>query len=46
MKNEANKTIEKLEEVINFLEEDGDINIDECIEILNKLEEIKKTINK
>jgi len=45
MKNEAKKTIEKLEEIVNFLEEDGDINDDQSIEIFNKLEEIKKLIN-
>ena len=45
MKNEALKTIEKIEEISNFLEEDGEITIDNLIKICDHLEIIKNIIN-
>lgn len=52
MKKEVNKAIEELEEALNFLYEEGYFNLDTnvhkyldgCSQILNKLEEIKKTV--
>ena len=45
MKNEALKSIEKLEEISSFLEEDGDITLDNQIKICDHLEIIKNIIN-
>jgi len=46
MKEEAEKTIEKLIEVLEFLNEDGILNDDDQVKFTYQLEEMQNSINK
>ena len=46
IKDEFNQTVDKLMEIMDFLEDDNLISTNQLIECLIKLENIKKKVNK